>query len=123
MDGLLVLLGLIVLAIPVTIIVLLFGQSSLKSRMAALERRVSALDPASAAARLAEPGPVADASPVQAPPTLAPPADTAAPPQAPAASPVPQVNQGAWVAPPARLVSDGPAEAPAEQAPPATRPN
>ena len=119
MDGLLVLLGLIVLAIPVTIIVLLVGQSSLKSRMAALERRVSALDPASAAARLAEPGPVADASPVQAPPTLAPPADTAAPPQAPAASPVPQVNQGAWVAPPARLVSDGPAEAPAEQAPPA----
>ena len=43
MDGLLVLLGLIVVAIPVTIIILLVGQSSLKSRVRSLEARLNDL--------------------------------------------------------------------------------
>ena len=43
MDGLLVLLALIVLAIPVTIIILLVGQSRLKSRVSLLEARIAGL--------------------------------------------------------------------------------
>ena len=42
MDGLLVLLGLVVLAIPVAVIVLLVGQSRLKSRVAVLEGMLAA---------------------------------------------------------------------------------
>ncbi len=44
MDGLLIVLGLIVLAIPVAVVVLLVGQSSLKARLAGLEARLSALE-------------------------------------------------------------------------------
>ena len=40
MDGIIILIGLIVLAIPVSIIVLFVGQSNLKSRLAVLERVV-----------------------------------------------------------------------------------
>ena len=42
-DGLLILIGLIVLAIPVAVVVLLVGQSRLKARVSALERQVEGL--------------------------------------------------------------------------------
>ena len=45
MDGLLVLLALVALAIPVLIIVLLVGQSGLRKRVAALERQLAAQGP------------------------------------------------------------------------------
>ena len=48
MDGILVLLGLIALAIPVCIIVLLIGQSNLKWRLAQLEKQVTSLTAARA---------------------------------------------------------------------------
>ena len=43
MDGFLVLLALVVLAIPIAVVVLLIGQSRLKSRVDALEQRVASL--------------------------------------------------------------------------------
>ena len=51
MDGLLVLLALVVLVIPVTIVVLLVGQSRLKSRVHVLESRVADLGHALTASR------------------------------------------------------------------------
>ena len=51
MDGLLVLLALIVLAIPVTIIVLLVGQSRLRSRVSLLEARIASLSTTDLAAQ------------------------------------------------------------------------
>ena len=53
MDGLFVLLGLAVLAIPVAVVVLLFGQSSLRARVKSLEGRLAELGRAAGAADLA----------------------------------------------------------------------
>ncbi len=54
MESLLVLLGLIVLAIPVTIVVLLVGQARLRRRVEHLERQVQALSPGQAEVELPE---------------------------------------------------------------------
>ncbi|WP_415921259.1 DUF2339 domain-containing protein [Tateyamaria sp. SN6-1] len=59
MEGLLVLLGLVVLAIPVAVLYLLISHSGLKGRVAALEREIASLqaDGRSAAATDAKPSP------------------------------------------------------------------
>lgn len=49
MSVLLVLLGAVILAIPIAVVVLLFGQSSLRARVATLEKRVEQLQTASRA--------------------------------------------------------------------------
>ena len=83
MDGLLVLLALVVLAIPVTIIILLIGQSRLKSRLNQLETKFAALSPTAAPPA----APIQSAAPVTPPPAKATPA---APPS------------GAWLVSPAK---------------------
>ena len=106
MDGLLVLLGLIVLAIPVTIIVLLVGQSNLKSRVRALETQLAnvtaAVMAAPPAAVMAEPPPVEAPSPAAASPAILLPA---APPVAD--EPVPVLDAAPPLVPPAPP-QDGP---------------
>ncbi len=79
MDGLLVLLGLAVLAIPVAVVALLIGQSRLKSRVRALEMQVAALTEAKPVAAPANVGIVEKAAELVA-------VLEAAPPPAPSAA-------------------------------------
>jgi uncharacterized membrane protein len=97
MDGLLVLLALVVLAIPVALVALVIGQSGLRRRLAEAEGKIAALE---RAATLRAPGAVADAAAVPGPEkpaqtAPAPKAQTAPPPiarapRAPQPAPVPR---------------------------------
>ena len=88
MDGLLLLLALIVLAVPVTIIILFVGQSGLKSRVGNLERRLSDLSSSVNAGPTTALSPAQPSTPPETPvATTAPLAQTAAPPAATVTSP------------------------------------
>nr|WP_298132235.1 DUF2339 domain-containing protein [uncultured Pseudoxanthomonas sp.] len=112
MAGVLVLLGLAVLAVPVLLIVALVAISGLKRRVGELERQVVQLRSAPVAPATPQAADVATATPADAEPTLAelvrsPPVRVETPPPAPAATTPPPI-------PPQRPV---PAPTPAEPAP------
>ena len=109
MDGLLILLALVVLAIPVLIIILLVGQSNLKARVGTLEKRLA--DPGAAFATRTEPAEPAPFVPVVPQPetAAAPPHITAEPPVQTAAPELPDVPIADIPPPPQHPVTpDGP---------------